>query len=153
MDYRKKFTMCIEFDDPITNGKGYSCAQVLSDDIISSLENINDNVIGYFFVSIVGFNNVFFFPQSRDNPKTITENIFQWKEIFSLEEKTYFFDKIQKILTSSYKNQITFPRYEEIYVNGENATNQTFFVNNVARTYVIRHIIVMQETCEHNEYS
>ena len=52
--------MCIEFDDPITNGKGYSCAHLHSDDILASLETLNENMIGYFFITIVGFNNVFF---------------------------------------------------------------------------------------------
>ena len=61
----KKFSMCIEFDDPISKGKAYSCSQVHDDDLIFSLENLNIKIQGYFFVSIVGYNNVFFFQMDQ----------------------------------------------------------------------------------------
>ena len=57
--------MCIEFDDPITKGKAYSCSQVHDDDLILSLENLNSKIQGYFLVSIVGYNNVFFFQMDQ----------------------------------------------------------------------------------------
>ena len=36
-DYKMKFTICIEFYEQITNGKAYSCAKFLSEDIIESI--------------------------------------------------------------------------------------------------------------------
>ena len=141
-DYRKKFTMCIEFDDPITNGKGYSCAQVHSDDIISSLENINENMIGYFFVSIVGFNNVFFFSQGPANPKTLTESIFDWQIEYNLDEKANFYRNHKKIFSSNYIEYISNSLNEEIFVNGKNAQMQFFFINGKKYKYSIYPVVL-----------
>ena len=41
--------MCIQFEAPITKGRGYSCSDYHTDEIITSLENINSKIIGYFF--------------------------------------------------------------------------------------------------------
>ena len=141
-DYRKKFTMCIEFDDPITNGKGYSCAQVRSDDIISSLENINDNVIGYFFVSIVGFNNVFFFSQGPTNPKTLTESIFDWQIEYNLDEKASFYRNLKNIFSSNYIEYINNSSNEEIFINGKNAEMQYFFINGKKYKYSLYPVVL-----------
>ena len=81
--------MCIEFDDPITKGKGYSCTDYHTDEIIISLEDMNDKIIGYFFVTTVGFNNVFYFPGGPISPLGITESIFSWNKGFYLYEKTF----------------------------------------------------------------
>ena len=128
-DYKRKFTMCIEFDDPITNGKAYSCAEVSSEDIIESLENINEKIIGYFFVSIVGFNNVFFFSQGPTNPKTLTESIFDWEIDYNLDEKSYFYRTYKNIFSSNYIEQISDISNDEIFINGKNSQMQFFFLN------------------------
>jgi hypothetical protein len=134
--------MCIKFYDPISQGNGYVCSDVSQEGLIFGFDNINYNLQGYYFIACVGFNNVFYFPQSRDSPKTITENIFQWNDNFSLEEKSYFFNTIQKKLTSSYNKLITFQLYDEVYVNGENSTGQHFFVDKVEYKYSIYPVIL-----------
>ena len=131
------YTMCIKFYDPISQGNGYVCSDVSQEGLIFGFDNINYNLQGYYFIACVGFNNVFYFPQSRDSSKTITENIFQWNDNFSLEEKSYFFNTIQKKLTSSYNKLITFQLYDEVYVNGENSTGQHFFVDKIKYKYSI----------------
>ena len=136
------YTMCIKFYDPISQGNGYVCSDVSQEGLIFGFDNINYNLQGYYFIACVGFNNVFYFPQSRDSPKTITENIFQWNDNFSLEEKSYFFNTIQKKLTSSYNKLITFQLYDEVYVNGENSTGQHFFVDKVEYKYSIFPVIL-----------
>ena len=128
-DIRKRLTMCIEFDDPITNGKGYSCAHLHSDDILASLETLNENMIGYFFITIVGFNNVFFFSHGSANPKTLTESIFNWEIDYNLDEKSYFYRNHKKIFTSNYINNMRKYLNEEIFVNGKNTQMQFFFLN------------------------
>ena len=128
-DTRKRLTMCIEFDDPITNGKGYSCAHLHSDDILASLETLNENMIGYFFITIVGFNNVFFFSHGSANPKTLTESIFNWEIDYNLDEKSYFYRNHKKIFTSNYINNMRKYLNEEIFVNGKNTQMQFFFLN------------------------
>ena len=55
--------MCIQFDDPITEGKAYSCVNSFYTDLIAPLEDLNLKVAGYFFVTNVGFNNLFYFPK------------------------------------------------------------------------------------------
>ena len=97
-----KFTMCIEFDDPITKGKGYCCTEYLMDDLAASLESLNDNIIGYYFITIVGFNNVFYFPKGPKSPLTITENIFNWNVQYFLDEKTNFYENIKNIFSSNF---------------------------------------------------
>ena len=132
------YTMCVEFFDPISKGSGCACSDVSQEGLIFGFDSINYNLQGYYFIASIGFNKVFFFPQSLESPKTITENIYQWDSIFSLEEKTYFFDKVQKKLTSNYIDQINFELiYEEIYVNGQNSTNQNFIINNEEYNYSI----------------
>ena len=129
LDSRKKFTMCIEFDDPITNGKAYSCAEVKNDDMIESLEAINDKINGYIFVSIVGFNNVFFFSKGPAIPKTLTESIFDWELDYNLDEKAYFYRTHKNVFSSNYIDQIRDSLNDEIFVNGKNAQMQFFFIN------------------------
>ena len=137
----RKFTMCIKFDDPITKGKGYACANEFNDDMVASLENLNSNLLGYFFISNVGFNNVFYFPQGPVSPKTSTENIYNWDINYSLEEKTYFYNEIRKIFSSNY-NDIIITEYDEIYVNGDNSSNQFFTIDGKKYKYSIYPIIL-----------
>ena len=136
------YTVCIRFLDPISNGNGYACTDVSQNDLISAFDNLNTKLIGYYFISSVGFNNVFFFPQGNDNPKTMTENIYRWDVDFILEEKTYFFKKIQKILTSNYINQIGNDLYEEVFVNGQNSSEQIFYIKNKKHNYSIFPVIL-----------
>ena len=112
------YTMCIQFYDPISKGNGYICSDVSQEDLVSAFDSLNSNLQGYYFITSVGFNNVFFFPSSRENPKTITENIFKWDLDYYTHEKIYFYENIQKILTSNYIDYIgEYDLYEEIYVN------------------------------------
>ena len=46
--------MCIEFIDPITKGKGYACVYASYDDLVFSLNNLNENIKGYYLISNVG---------------------------------------------------------------------------------------------------
>ena len=136
------YTMCIRFYDPISKGNGYACSDVSQEGLIFGFDSINYNLQGYYFIACVGFNNVFFFPNSRDSPKTIMENIFQWDGNFYLEEKTFFFDKIQKKLTSSYNKRISFESYEEIYINGNEPINQSFYINDESYNFSVYPVIL-----------
>ena len=49
----RKFDLCIQFFDPITKGNGYACTQVLCWNLVDSLERINSNIPGLFFISNV----------------------------------------------------------------------------------------------------
>ena len=136
------YNMCIRFYDPISKGNAYACSDVSQEGLIFGFDSINYNLQGYYFIASVGFNNVFFFPQGRENPKTNTENIFQWDGTFSLEEKTFFFDRIQKWLTSSFDEQISIQLFEEVFINGKSSFGQNFFINDVAYNYSIYPIIL-----------
>ena len=136
-DADKKFNMCIEFDDPITKGKAYSCTEVRNDDLIYSLENLNTNIIGYYFITIVGYNNVFYFPQGPPNPKTIVENIFNWDLKYNLDEKANFYNNIKNIFSSNYIEYINDSFFEEIFIDGKNENKQYFYLNEKKYKYSI----------------
>ena len=138
----KKFSMCIEFDDPITKGKAYSCSQVHDDDLIFSLENLNIKIQGYFFISIVGYNNVFFFPGGPTDPKTITDYIYSWKLNYNLDEKSYFYDETKKIFSSSYIDYMNNSTDGEIYINGKNSSEQYFYIKGEKYNYSIFPVIL-----------
>ena len=127
--YNKEFSICIEFIDPITEGKGYACVDTLYTDTVSFLEELNSKIPGYFFVSNVGFNNLFYFPKGTSTPKTSTEQIYNWIMNFKLTEKTYFHDNIRKIISSSYNDYIGNSIFEEIFINGKNNNEQHFLIN------------------------
>ena len=90
--------------------------------MVSSLEDINSEIVGYFFITIVGFNNVFYFPQGTISPKTAIENIYKWVNNFNLDEKVNFYDYIRKIFSSNYIDYISDSIYEETFVNGKNSS-------------------------------
>ena len=138
----RKFTMCIQFEDPITKGRGYSCSDYHTDEIITSLENINSKIIGYFFITIVGFNNVFYFPNGPINPLGITESIFSWDKCFDLTEKTYFYNNIKNIFSSNYINYMRGNLFDEVYVNGNNPDSQFFYLNGEKFKYSIYPILL-----------
>ena len=78
-------SMCIEFDDPITNGKGYACVDYEYTDMVKPLENFNSQLTGYYFISFVGFSNLFFF-HLKAVAKTSTDEIFRWADNYILDE-------------------------------------------------------------------
>ena len=136
-DALREFTMCIEFDDPITKGKGYACVDVNYKDIISSLENFNSKINGYYFMSNVGFNHAFYFPQETSIPKTLIENIYKWDVNQKLTEKAVFYDFIEKIMTSNYINNTYNTIYDEAFFNGNNSNEQFIYINKIRFNYSI----------------
>ena len=144
MDFTNVFTMCIQFDEPISEGKAYICADIGQNSLIFNFDNINSKLNGFFLVSPVGFNRAFYFPQSIEYAYTPSENIFKWDKTFYLEEKTYFFNHIQKLMTSNYikyldKGNNSF--LEEVYINGQNSTEQFFYIKGEAFNYSIYPIV------------
>ena len=96
------FTMCIQFDDPISKGTAYACADIYQDNLLFSFDNFNSKLVGYFLISLVGLNKVFYFPQLDDFSRTPAENIFRWNRKFYLKEKTDFINNVQNLITSNY---------------------------------------------------
>ena len=126
------FTMCILFKDPLTDKDAYLCADIGPNEIKMNLENINKKLNGYFFVNSVGFNHAFFFPSSNETSATPSENIFKWDNNYYLNEKTFFNNHIQKIMTSNYIkyiNKMNQSIFDEIYSNGYNSEDQYFTLN------------------------
>ena len=138
----KVYTVGIQFKDPVTNGTAYVFSDISQTDLVASLYELNSNLAGYFFITCVGFNKVFFFPQGYDYPKTSTSNIFKWDTSFIFEEKINFYSHIQKILTSNYINKILSISYEEIYLNGVDSNNQSFYLNNEKLQYSIFPVVL-----------
>ena len=125
------FNMCIQFDDPISKGIAYACSDIQGDNLIFSFDNFNSKLVGYYLITAVGFNKVFYYPLNSDNAKTPTENIFRWDRTFYLEEKTYFMNHIQKLITSNYQRILNQSEsiFDEIYINGQNTSGQYFYFN------------------------
>ena len=142
LEIDREFSMCIEFDDFITKGKGYACVDVIFEDMIFPLDTLNSKMMGYYFISNVGFNNVFYFPKGTITPKTSTENIYKWGLNFKLEEKIYFHEHLRKILSSNYIDYIDDYVYNEVFVNGKNSSGQYFFINGEKYKYSIYPIIL-----------
>ena len=142
MEIDREFSMCVEFDDFITKGKGYACVDVIFEDMIFPLDTLNSKMMGYYFISNVGFNNVFYFPKGTITPKTSTENIYKWGLNFKLEEKIYFHEHLRKILSSNYIDYIDDYVYNEVFVNGKNSSGQYFFINGEKYKYSIYPIIL-----------
>ena len=126
------FSMCIQFDDPISKGVGYACADIFQDDLIFSFDNFNSKLVGYFLITSIGLNKAFYFPQVDSSKKTPTENIFRWDRKFYLKEKTYFLNNVQKLITSNYYKYLNESGsfiFEEIKINGKNTSDQFFYIN------------------------
>ena len=123
------YTMCIQFTDPISEQNAYACADIAQDSIISNLEAINTKLSGYFFVTLVGFNHAFYYPQMVEEALTPSEAIFSWNRNFFVEEKDYFLNHVQKLLTSNYIKYINDSLWDEVYINGENKDEQYFYFN------------------------
>ena len=137
----REFAMCIKFSDPITEGKAYACVDVFNEDMIFTLENLNSNLLGYFFISNIGFNNVFYFPQGPVSPKTSTENIFRWDLKFKFDEKMNYYRKVKKLISSNYIDNIE-NMFAEIYANNDNSRDQYFFLDGKKYKYSIYPIIM-----------
>ena len=139
----QEFTMCIEFEDPITRGKAYACVNTIYNDLVMPLDNINSNIKGYFFISNVGFNNVFYFPHSTSTGKIPTEYIFNLNTIFKLDEKTNFYYNIKNKFSSNYIDYIRNSESDEVFVNGKNSSGQYFYINGEKFHYSIYPIVLM----------
>ena len=125
------FTICIEFTDPISDKLAYICSDVGEDEINYNLDNINSKLSGYFFISSIGFANLFYFPESSKEALTITEIIYSFNKTYFLEEKTYFANNIQRLMSSNYIKYIrnsNYSGYNEIFINGKNADDQIFYI-------------------------
>ena len=123
------YTICIEFTDPFSNQIVYLCSDLSANVINYSFENINSKLNGYFFINTVGFSQLFYFPNNPEEALTVTENIFSNGKTFFLEEKTYFTNYIQKLMSSNYIKYINNSIYSEIFVNGKNSNDQIFYLN------------------------
>ena len=138
---QREFTMCIEFDDPITEGKGYACADAFYTDLVKILEDLNLKIPGFFFISNVGFSNLLYYPQGNSTPKTSTEQIYNWDVDYILSEKAFFRDNTDIILTSNYIDYINKSFFDEFYEDGESPVNQKFYVNEEEFKYAMYPII------------
>ena len=127
LDYYQEFSMCIQFEDPITNGKAYGCVSTIYSDLAEPLDNLNKNIKGYFFVSNIGLNNVFYYPNSYSTGKISSEYIFRWDSNYAVDEKQDFYNIIEKTFTSNYIEYIGDIEFEEIFVNGKNSSTQYFY--------------------------
>ena len=139
------FTMCISFIDPLSDNDAYICSDISQSEIIMTLENINKKLNGYFFVNSVGFNHVFYFPSAKNISETPCESIFNWDKNYFLNEKTFFINHIQKIMTSNYIkyiNNINHSFFDEIYSNGYNTEEQYFTLNGEIYNFSIYPIVL-----------
>ena len=139
-----ELSLCIEFDDPITRGKGYACTFSSYYNLYLSLNELNSNMKGYFFISNIGFNNMFFFPESKGISQTSTQYIFNWNYEFFLDEKVKFYFQIKNFFSTNYIENID-DVYDEIYLNGKNSNDQYFSINGKMLNYSIYPIIVENE--------
>ena len=82
----------------------------------------------------------FFFPL-KNVAKTSTDEIYLWENNYILDEKVLFHEKIRKIMTSNYLENISDSIYDEVFVNGKNSCEQYFFVNRKPYNYSIYPIV------------
>jgi len=137
-----ELSLCIEFDDPITQGKGYACVFTTYYDLSLTLDYLNSDMKGYFFVSNVGYNNVLFFPLSSGRSQTPSQFIFDWNFDFYLDEKIKFYNQIKNFFSSNYIDNLGESIDDEIYINGKNSSEQYFYVNGEALNYSIYPVLV-----------
>ena len=137
------FTLCIQFNDPISEDIAFACADLNQDNLLYILDNINSKIKGYFFINSIGFNHIFYYPQVTGESKTLSECIFSWENNFYLSEKTYFNNYIQKLMTSNYYKYIENGTvYEEIYIDGKSSENQIFSINEEINNFSIYPVIL-----------
>ena len=148
------FTMCIDFYDPISNGIAYACADVYQDNLLFSFDNFNSKLVGYFLISLVGLNKVFYFPQLDDFSRTPAENIFRWDRKFYLKKKTDFINNVQNLITSNYIKYINGSNnvfVNEIKINGVNTSEQYFYFNGV-KYYFSLYPVVLENLKGYTEH-
>ena len=133
--------MCIEFDDPISKGKGYACVDGSYTDLINPFDELNSQVSGYFFVTNVGYNNLLYFPEKASSIKVTTDLIYQRDISQKLNEKIYFHNNTRKKFSSNYIDDIGDSLYEEVFVNGKNLSGQIFYINGEEYKYSIFPVI------------
>ena len=136
------FNICIEFIDPFSEKLAYMCSDVNSGELNAYFDSINLKLSGYFFVHPVGFANSFYFPLNSEKALTIVENIFKREDTFFLEEKTYFSNIVQKLMSSNYVKYLNSSIYDEVFINGENSNNQTFYLNGQEFNYSLYPVIL-----------
>ena len=136
------YTMCIQFKDPISGQNAYACSDIAKDSLVSNSENINSKISGYFFITLVGFNHLFYFPQMIEEALTPSEAIFTWDKNFFVKEKDDFINYIQKLMTSNYIKYINDSLWDEIYLNGENNSGQYFYFNGEKNNFSLYPIVL-----------
>ena len=131
------FTMCIEFTCTLTNTNAFICADIEGDYIFNTFDIINDKLLGYFSISSVGFNNVFYFPHitTLGTGKTICEYIYNWNIDYFLEEKMKFIKVIQKQLTSNYIRNFNDKVDKNIGYHSLNVFNEINVNNDTKKQY------------------
>ena len=145
------YTMCIQFKDPISGQNAYACSDIAKDSLVSNSENINSKISGYFFITLVGFNHLFYFPQMIEEALTPSEAIFTWDKNFFVKEKDDFINYIQKLMTSNYIKYINDSLWDEIYLNGENNSGQYFYFNG-EKNYFSLYPIVLENLSGNKEH-
>ena len=137
------FSLIIQFDDPISGGLGYAIADINQDDLLFALDNFNTKIAGYYLITSIGFNKVFYYPQmDSTSAKTATDNIFRWDRKFYLQEKRYFLNYVQKQITSNYNyyiNENSTSLFDEILING---VDQSFNFNGERYYYSIFPVVL-----------
>ena len=146
------FTICIKFNDVITNKTAYICGDSEDENLFKSFDMFNEKLIGFVSVSAVGFNEAFYFPQllENDDTKTLGEFIYRLDNNYYLEEKTTFLNVIQKYLTSNYINYINERNiedepmnvFDDLFIDKAFGNNQKFYSNNIEYNYCLYPIVI-----------
>ena len=137
------FTLCIEFVDPISNQLGYMCSDVDSSNINYYFDKVNKKLNGYFFIIPVGFSHSFYFPDGSENALTLNEHIFKKEKKYYLEEKSYFINNIQRLMSSNYVKYLGNDYlHKEVFVNGENSNGQIFNLSGETLNFSIYPIVL-----------
>ena len=137
------FSICIEFVDPISNKLGYMCSDVESSNLNHYFDKINSKLSGYFFIIPVGFSHTFYFPDGSEEGLTLSEHIFKNENEFYLEEKIYFINYIQRLMSSNYIKYLSNDYlYNEVFINGENSYDQIFYLNGKVFNYTIYPVVL-----------
>ena len=136
------FSICIEFIEPFTEKLAYLCSDINANDINYNLDNINSKINGYFFINSVGFSKSFYFPKKSEEALTTAENIYEKNIKYFLQEKTYFSNNIQKLMSSNYIKYINDSLYTELFINGEKRVEQIFYINGEKYEFSIYPIVL-----------
>ena len=141
------YTMCIKFNENINYNISYICANASSTNLFKILTNINLKIRGFFLITSVGYNGMFYYPRNaKEESENIAEFLFKWDTNYYLDEKINFISYLQKNLTSNYKNLIDFEKYEKDPTNIFNSitinSEQFLYINNTKYYYTLFPIIM-----------